>query len=35
MLALAVGLALSSTMSTDPAASWHLYTDVFIKMLIM
>lgn len=35
MLALAVGLALSSTMSSNPAASWTLFTEVFIKMLIM
>jgi len=35
MLALTVGLALSSTMSTNPAASWKLFTEVFVKMLIM
>ena len=35
MLALTLGLALSSTMSTDPAASWKLFTEVFLKMLIM
>ena len=35
LLALTVGLALSSTMSTDPVASWRLFGGVFIKMLIM
>ncbi len=35
MLALAGAVMLSSLMSTNPAASWAYFGDVFIKMLIM
>ena len=35
IVALAGGLIISSTLSTDPASSWRLYTESFIKMLII
>ena len=35
MVALTVGIMLSATFSTNPRASWELFFDVFIKMLVM
>jgi putative inorganic carbon (HCO3(-)) transporter len=35
MLALTGGVMLSATMSTNPSASWELFADVFIKLLVM
>ena len=35
MLALTGAIMLSATASTNPSASWELFTDMFIKMLVM
>ncbi|MGB5813210.1 MAG: O-antigen ligase family protein, partial [Polyangiales bacterium] len=35
ILALALAVVLSSILGTDPAGSWALFTDVFVKILIV